>query len=104
MLLTLTATNQCGTFEDALELSIKQDDDGITAFPNPTQGLVTLVSTKGITIKSVSITTQSGTVVQTNIPVNGTVFQYNLSAFPPGAFLFHLTTGSTTLTKIINKH
>jgi hypothetical protein len=104
MLLILSATNQCGTFENSLELSIKQDDDGITAFPNPTSGLVTLVSTKGITIKSVSITTQSGTVVKNSIPVNGTVFQYNLSSFPPGTFLFHLTTGSTILTKIINKY
>jgi hypothetical protein len=104
IVLTLAATNQCATIEDNLVLSIKQDDDGITAFPNPTQGMITLVSTKGITIKSASITTQSGTVIQSNIPVNGTVLQYDLTPFPPGAFLFHLTTGTTTLTKIINKH
>lgn len=103
MQLTLSATNQCATVEDALELSIKQDDDGITAFPNPTHGLITLVSTKGMTIKSASITNQSGMVIQSNIPVNGTVLQYNLSAYPPGAFLFHLNTGTLNVTKIINK-
>jgi hypothetical protein len=103
VLLTLAAINQCVTNSDSLVLTIHQDDDGITAFPNPTQGLVTLVSTKGITIQSASITTQSGNVIQSNIKVNGTVLQYNLSAYPPGAFLFHLTTGTTTITKIINK-
>lgn len=103
VLLTLAATNQCVTNSDSLVLTIHQDDDGITAFPNPTQGLVTLVSTKGITIRSASITNQSGNVIQSNITVNGTVLQYSLSAYPPGAFLFHLNTGTSTITKIINK-
>jgi hypothetical protein len=104
VVLTLDATNQCVTNSDQLVLTIKQDDDGVTVFPNPTQGLVTLVCTNGVYIKSASITTQSGTVIQSNITVNGTVLQYNLSSYPPGAFLFHLTTGTTTVTKIINKH
>jgi len=104
VLLTFSASNQCDTSEDNLELTIKQDDDGITAFPNPTEGLVTLVCTKGIMIQSVSITSQSGNVIMPNTRVNNTVFQYNLAAYPPGALLFHLTTGTTTLTKIINKN
>ena len=101
--LTLVATNQCGTTSDNLILSIPQDADGITAFPNPTQGSVTLVCTEGITIQSASITTQYGTVIEPMFTVNGTVMQYNLSNYPPGAFLFHLSIGNTTVTKIINK-
>lgn len=104
VLLTFSASNQCDTSEDNLVLTIKQDDDGITAFPNPTEGLVTLICTKGIMIQSVSITSQSGNVILPNTRVNNTMFQYNLSSYPPGAFLFHLTTGTTTLTKIINKN
>ncbi|MEI6062757.1 MAG: T9SS type A sorting domain-containing protein, partial [Bacteroidota bacterium] len=101
--LTLNATNQCGTSNDKLTLTIQQDTDGITVFPNPTQGIVTFVCTEGTSIQSASITTQAGTVIQSNIPVNGSVFQYDLSMYPPGTFLFHLLTGTITVTKIINK-
>ena len=103
VILTLAATNQCATKDDNLLLSIKQDDDGITAYPNPTHGLVTLVCTKGVVIKRASITSQAGNVIQSNITVNGTVLQYDLSSYPPGTFLFHLVTGTTKLTKTINK-
>jgi hypothetical protein len=103
VLITLAATNQCGTSADSLVLSIPQDNDGITAYPNPTQGMVTLVCTEGVIIQSASITTQSGLVILANSPVNNTVFSYDLSAYPPGTFLFHLVTGPITITKVINK-
>jgi hypothetical protein len=101
--LTITATNQCSTADSSFMLSIHQDEDGITVFPNPTKGLVTLVCTDGISIQSVYITKQSGSVIFPTRKVNNTVFQYDLSAFPPGTFLFHLTTGTKKVTKIINK-
>jgi len=103
VMLTLMASNQCATKDDNLLLTIKQDDDGITAYPNPTHGLVTLVCTKGILIKRASITSQAGNVIQSNISVNGTVMQYDLSRYPPGTFLFHFVTGTSTVTKTINK-
>lgn len=101
--ITLTASNQCGTNDNSFLLTIDQDDDGITAFPNPTEGLVTLVCNEGIIIQSVSITAQAGNVIQANITVNNTVFQYDLSSYPPGTFIFHITTTSNSITKIVNK-
>jgi len=101
--LTLIASNQCGSGNNSFILSIDQDDDGITAFPNPTESMVTLVCNEGITIQSASIATQAGNVIQANITVNNSVMQYDLSAYPPGTFLFHLTTATGTVTKIINK-
>lgn len=101
--LTLIASNQCGSGNNSFILSIDQDDDGITAFPNPTEGMVTLVCNEGIKIQSASIATQAGNVIQANITVNNSVMQYDLSAYPPGTFLFHLTTATGTVTKIINK-
>jgi hypothetical protein len=101
--LTLSGTNSCISNSDNLILTIDQDDDGITAFPNPTQGIVTLVCNEGISIQTASITTQMGNVIQANISVNSSVMQYDLSSFPPGTFLFHLVTGTSTVTKIINK-
>lgn len=103
VLLELASTNQCGTTTDSLLLTIQQDDDGITVFPNPTQGIVNLVCTEGTSIQTASITTQAGTVIDANITINNAVMQYDLSAFPPGTFLFHLITGTNTVTKIINK-
>lgn len=103
VILSLAGSNQCVTKDDNLLLTIMQDNDGITVYPNPTQGLVTLICTKGMIIKRASIATPAGTVIQSNIIVNGTVLQYDLSEYPPGTFLFHLFTDTTTLTKTINK-
>ncbi len=103
VVLTLTGVNQCGNTSDHLILTIRQDQDGITVYPNPTQGLVTLVCTQGVSIQRASITTQAGFMIEPNITVNGTYMQYNLFAYPSGTYLFHLVTGSQTITKIINK-
>lgn len=103
VLLTLSSTNFCGISNSSLLLSIKRDEDGITVFPNPTHNSVSLVCTEGITIHSASITMQSGNMVVPNFTVNSAVLEYNLSAYPPGSFLFHLNTGTTTITKLVNK-
>jgi hypothetical protein len=102
--LTLEATNRCATVKDDLVLTIKQDDDGITAYPNPTRDEVTLVCTKGVTIQTASITTHAGVVILPNVNVNGSVMKYNLSNYPPGTFLFHLITPKGIVTKSIDKH
>lgn len=101
--LSLQATNACGNGMDTMLLSIEQDDDGVTAFPNPTPGFVTLVCTEGKTISTALITTQSGNVIENEITINGTTLQYDLSAYPPGTFLFHLSTNTGIVTKTINK-
>lgn len=103
VLLILSGTNQCGVVADSLQLTIEQDDDGITAFPNPTSGMVSMVCTEGINIVSATVATQAGNVIQAGIPVNNTFMQYDLSPYPPGTFLFHLVTQTNTVTKIINK-
>ena len=101
--LTLTATNTCADASSSLFLSIHQDDDGITAYPNPTQGLITLVCRQGLSITAASISTQSGYLVMPETAINNTMMQYDLSPYPPGTFLFHLTTGNGMVTKTINK-
>ncbi len=101
--LTLNVASSCGTVAHTMQLTIEQDDDGVTAFPNPTPGFVTLVCTEGKTISTALITTQSGNVIENEITVNGTTLQYDLSAYPPGTFLFHLTTNTGIVTKTINK-
>ena len=103
VLLTLSASNQCGTSTDSRLVTINQEDDGITVFPNPTSGIVTLVCTQGLMIQAATIVTQSGNVIQTEIPINSTSMQFDLAPYPPGTFLFHLTTPANTITKIINK-
>jgi len=103
ILITLSASNQCGTSSDSRLVTIDQEDDGITVFPNPTSGIVTLVCTEGLIIQTATIVTQSGNVIQTEIPINSTFMQFDLAPYPPGTFLFHLTTPANTITKIINK-
>jgi len=104
IILTLTGSNPCATVSDQLEITIKQDDDGITVFPNPTQGNVVLVCKEGLTIKNVSITNQSGNFILPMRTVNNSVFQFNLAAYPPGTFIFHITTPEKQISKVVEKH
>jgi hypothetical protein len=101
--LTLNATNTCGTVTDTMLLNIQQDNDGITVYPNPTPGPLTLVCTEGKTIISALITNQAGNVIENLLNVNNTALEFDLSTFPPGTFLFYLTTNTGIITKTINK-
>jgi hypothetical protein len=103
VVLTLTGTNACGATQGSFTLSLPQEDDGITVFPNPTPDAIALVCEEGMNILTATITNQSGNVIQAGIPVNNTYFQYDLSPYPPGTFLFHITTNVSNVTKVINK-
>ncbi len=103
VILSLTATNMCASVADSLIVTIPMDDDGITAFPNPTAGLVTLVCEDNMIIQTVTITKQSGFVIESGITVNNTEFTYNLQTQAPGTYLFYLTTNVSVVTKVINK-
>jgi hypothetical protein len=46
---------------------------------------------------------QSGYVIQAGIQVNNPCFNYNLSNYPPGTYLFYLTTNNGMVTKVVNK-
>lgn len=103
IMLVLSGTNHCGMIADSLQLTIEQDSDGITAFPNPTTGMVTFVCTEGVSIINATISTQAGNVIQSEIPINNTIMQFDLTPYPPGSYLFHLITPNAIVAKIINK-
>ncbi len=101
--LILTAGNECISVSDSLKVDILTDDDGITAFPNPTSNMVTLVREEILPIQNITITKQTGFVLEQNIPVNNFEFTYNLQNQPPGTYLFYITTNAGTSCKVINK-
>lgn len=101
--ITLTAENECGLVSDSLKVDILLDDDGITAFPNPTPGIVTLVREENLPMQYVTITNQTGFVIESNIQVNNFEYSYNLQNHPPGTYLFYITTDLGTSCKVINK-
>lgn len=101
--LVLTAQNECGAVTDSLKVDILTDDDGITAFPNPTSSLVTLVREETLPMQYITITKQTGFVLEQNIPVNNYEFIYSLQNQPPGTYLFYVTTNAGTSCKVVNK-
>jgi len=103
VLLKLTGYNNCSSVQSSFTLSLQQEDDGITVYPNPTPGNVTLVCEENLTIQSVTISTQGANYIQFNIPVNNYYYEFDLSPYPPGTYLFHLTTNEGIITKLINK-
>jgi len=101
--LILTAENECVSVSDSLKVDILTDDDGITAFPNPASSIVTLVREETQPMQYITITTQTGFVLESNIPVNNFEFSYNLQNQPPGTYLFYITTDLGTSCKVVNK-
>ncbi|HLN52947.1 MAG TPA: T9SS type A sorting domain-containing protein [Lentimicrobium sp.] len=101
--LSLDGSNQCGSSTDSLLVIIPMDDDGVLAYPNPFQSSVTIVCEEGLTIQSIIITTQTGFVVLPSQTVNNYFFTYDLSSYPPGSFVFYVTTNNGVVTKVINK-
>jgi very-short-patch-repair endonuclease len=70
---------------------------------NPTNNMVTLVREEILPIQNITITKQTGFVLEQNIPVNNFEFTYNLQNQPPGTYLFYITTNAGTSCKVINK-
>lgn len=101
--LILTAENECVSVADSLKVDILMDDDGITAFPNPASSIVTLVREETQPMQYITITKQTGFVLESNIPVNNYEFTYNLQNQPPGTYLFYITTDLGTSCKVVNK-
>ncbi len=101
--LTLEGNNFCGAMADSLTVSIQMDDDGVVAYPNPTADIVTLVCEEGYIIQSVTVTNQAGYPFISGQPVNSNYFSFNLSAYPPGSYLFYIIVNNTTITKLVNK-
>lgn len=101
--LVLTGENECGAISDSLKVDILTDDDGITAFPNPTSNMVTLVREETLPIQYITITKQTGFVLEQNIPVNNFEFTYNLHNQPPGTYLFYIITNEGVSCKVVNK-
>jgi hypothetical protein len=102
--ITLTGVNQCGSVSDTMNVSINQEDDGVNIYPNPSADVVYFVCNEGIEIISATVLTQSGVVLQANIPVGNSVWQYDLSVYPPGTFIFNLATSNTIIAKTVNKY
>lgn len=101
--LILTAENECVSVADSLKVDILMDDDGITAFPNPASSIVTLVREETQPMQYITITKQTGFVLESGIPVNNFEFSYNLQNQPPGTYLFYITTEAGTSCKVVNK-
>lgn len=99
----LTAEDECGSVSDSLKVEILNDDDGITAFPNPTSDIVTIMYENNQLMQYITITNQTGFVLESNIPVNNFVFSYNLYNQPPGTYLFYITKETGTTCKVVNK-
>lgn len=103
LIVTLTGSNGCGTVSDSINVTVPMDDDGVTVYPNPTQGLVTVICEDELTIQSITITTQTGFLIISGQTVNNMYFEYDLSSYPPGSFLFYMTTNNGIVTKLVNK-
>lgn len=103
ILLTLQAENSCGTATDSLLISLPDQSDGITVYPLPTTGPVTLVCEEGMTIETVLIARQTGEVIESVTAVNNYFFQYDLGNMLPGTYIFMLNTNKGMRTKVINK-
>lgn len=103
VIITLHGINFCGSSEDSFDLIIPMDNDGVTAYPNPTVGLINFVCEEGLTLQSVTITTQSGSIILNSAPVNSFIYQFDLTNFPPDSYLFHFSTNGGVKTKVINK-
>lgn len=101
--LKLDGSNICGSSADSLKVIFEKDNDGITAYPNPTQQNVTLICDQGITISNITITTQSGYVLLNNETVNNYFYTCDLASQVPGTYLFYLLTNEGLKTKVINK-
>jgi hypothetical protein len=101
--LQLEANNFCSTSQDSLLVTILTDDDGVTAYPNPTEDRVTLVCKAGLTIESVLITTQSGYTILPSQTINNYFYTYDFSLYPPGTFVIYITTNNGVIVKIVNK-
>lgn len=101
--LSLTGFNFCGNNTDSLSLSFNQSNDGITAFPNPTAGLITLICTEGLSIVDVTILSQNGYVYLNRVPVDNFYFNYNMEDLVPGSYFFNISTNQGIITKVINK-
>lgn len=103
IILSLTGSNVCGMVSDSLSVSFLLDDDGVSAYPNPSSGLVTLICEEGQTIQSVTVTNQTGYVFISEQIINNYYYSFNLSSYPPGTYLFYITTNNTLVTKVVNK-
>ncbi len=103
VILTLTASNICSSTSDSLLVTLPIQQDGISFYPNPTSSNVTLVCQEGLSIVSVTITRQSGEVIANNLQVNDFMFQFDLSPYPPGTYIFHVTKNDGFTAKVINK-
>lgn len=101
--LTLNGSNECGSKTDSLIVSIPFDEDGITIYPNPTSGNTTIISINNQIIQSLIITNQNGYILHNNENINSTAYFFDLNTYPPGTYLYHITTNVGTFTKPINK-
>lgn len=101
--LSLSGSGLCGTISDSLIIAIPFDDDGILVYPNPASANTTVICEEGQVIQSVTITTQSGLVISSTPEVYSISFSFDLSAFPPGTFIYYISTNLGTTTKTVNK-
>ncbi len=101
--LFLTGENICGSVSDSLLLTILMDEDGVIAYPNPTNGFVNIVCEAGITIQNITITRQPAFILENQVPVNGIEFSYNLQTQPPGSYLFFIVTNQGVVSKMVTK-
>lgn len=101
--LTLTGENSCGSSQSEVVLTVANGLENIVVFPNPTVGVVHFVSQNGLVFNSVTVLTQSGSVVQSNISINNIYFELDLTTFPPDTYYFYFNTNNGLKSILVNK-
>ncbi len=101
--ISIHAMNSCSQVSDTITVFVLTEINGITVYPNPCIDQITLVCTDGLIIEKVTLMTQGGYVLLNHQSVFDTVFETNLSMYPPGTYIFNITTNLGFVTKTINK-
>ncbi|MBK7173655.1 MAG: T9SS type A sorting domain-containing protein [Bacteroidales bacterium] len=101
--LILQASNNCGTLQDSVMISFLPEEDGIFAFPNPTNGLTNFVGVEGLSLNYITVLNQYGTIISGPTPINSPSTYFDLTPYPPGTYWFSINTILGVVTKQIEK-
>ena len=104
---TITATDDSGnavtcTFDVTFDFTLATDtfnlENGITLFPNPTNGIVNLSNDSNIALSNVMITDINGRVIQTiAVGADNSDIQISLEGYSSGIYLAQISTENTSI-------